>query len=68
MPKFLLARIFIILIFLLVFYYGISALKTGEVRSKGFKFNRDDDPFSYWFTVFIQLVGPVAIIYLMLTR
>jgi hypothetical protein len=68
MPRFLIARIFIILIFLLVFYYGIAALQTGEIRSRGHKFNRDEDPIGYWFTVLITLVGPVVIIYLMLTR
>jgi hypothetical protein len=68
MPRFLIARIFIILIFLLVFYYGIAALRTGKIRSRGHEFNRDEDPTGYWFTVLITLVGPVAIIYLMLTR
>jgi hypothetical protein len=68
MPRFLLTRIFIILIFLLVFYCGIAALKSGEIRSRGYKFNRDDDPIGYWFTVLITLVGPMAIIYLLLTR
>jgi hypothetical protein len=62
------ARTFIILIFLLVFYYAIAALKSGEMRSRGYKFNRDEDPIGYWFTVLITLVGPVAIIYLLLTR
>jgi hypothetical protein len=68
MPRFLIARIFIILIFLLVFYYGIAALKAGQIRSRGYKFNRDEDAIGYWFTVLITLVGPVVIIYLMLTR
>jgi hypothetical protein len=68
MPRFLIARIFIVLIFLLVFYNGISALKTGEIRSRGHKFNRDEAPVGYWFTVLITLVGPVVIIYLMITR
>jgi hypothetical protein len=68
MPRFLIARVFIILGFLLVFYYGIAALKTGEIRSRGYKFNRDEDPIGYWFTVLITLVGPAVIIYLMLTR
>jgi hypothetical protein len=68
MPRFLIARTFIILIFLLVFYYAITALKSGEIRSRGYKFNRDEDPIGYWFTVLITLVGPVAIIYLLLTR
>ena len=68
MPRFLIARIFIILIFLLVFYYAIATLKTGEIRSRGYKFNRDEGPVGYWFTVLVTLVGPVVIIYLMLTR
>ena len=68
MPRFLIARIFIILIFLLVFCCGIAALKSGEIRSRGYKFNRDENPVGYWLTVLITLVGPVAIIYLLLTR
>lgn len=68
MPRFLIPRVFTILIFLLVFYYGIAALKTGEMRSRGYKFNRGEDPIGYWFTVLITLVGPAVIIYLMLTR
>jgi succinate dehydrogenase/fumarate reductase cytochrome b subunit len=68
MPRFLIARLFIILIFLLVFYHAIAALRTGEIRSRGYKFNRDESPIGYWFTVLITLVGPVLIIYLMLTR
>ena len=68
MPRFLIAKIFIIFMFLLIFYFGIAALKSGEIRSRGHKFNRDDDPVGYWFTVLITLLGPVAIIYLLLTR
>jgi hypothetical protein len=67
MPRFLIARISIILIFLLVFYYGIAALKSGEIRSRGYKLNRDDDPIGYWCPVLVSLVGPMAIIYLLLT-
>jgi hypothetical protein len=68
MPKFLIGRIVVILLFSLVFYFGIAALKSGEIRSRGYKVNRDENPLGYWFTVLISLVGPVAIIYLMLTR
>ena len=68
MPKFLIARIVIVLGFLLVFYYGIVALKTGEIRSRGYKFNRDESPIGYWFTALVTVVGPLAMIYLMLTR
>ncbi len=68
MPRFLLARIFAILIFLLVFYFGIAGLKSGEIRSRGYKFNRNEDPIGYWSSVLIALVGPAAIIYLLLTR
>ncbi len=64
MPRFLVARIFIILIFLIIFYFGIVALRSGEIRSRGHKFSRDEDPLGYWFTVLVSLVGPVAIIYL----
>jgi hypothetical protein len=68
MPRFLIVRIIIILIFLLVFYYGIAALKSGEIRSRGYKFSRDENTIGYWFTVLVTLAGPVIIIYLMLTR
>ena len=57
-----------ILLFSLVFYFGIAGLKSGEIRSKGYKFKRDENPLGYWFTVLTSLVGPVAVIYLMLTR
>jgi hypothetical protein len=68
MPKFLIGRIVVILLFSLVFYFGIAGLKSGEIRSRGYKFNRDENPLGYWFTVLTSLVGPAAIIYLMLTR
>ena len=68
MPKFLIGRIVVILLFSLVFYFGIRGLKSGEIRSRGYKFHRDENPLGYWFTVLISLVGPVAIIYLILTR
>jgi hypothetical protein len=41
---------------------------TPLIRSKGYKFKRDEKPFGYRFTVLTSLVGPVVIIYLMLTR
>jgi len=68
MPKFLIGRIVVILLFSLVFYFGIAGLKSGEIRSKGYKFKRDENPLGYWFTVLTSLVGPAAVIYLMLTR
>ena len=68
MPRFLVAKIIIILLFLVVFYCGIAGLKSGEIRSRGYKFNRDKNPIGYWFAIVIALVGPVAIIYLLLTR
>jgi hypothetical protein len=68
MPKFLIGRMVVILLFSLVFYFGIVGLKSGEIRSRGYKFSRDENPLGYWFTVLTSLVGPVAIIYLMLTR
>ena len=68
MPKFLIGRIVVILLFSLVFYFGIVGLKSGEIRSKGYKFKRDENPLGYWFTVLTSVVGPVIIIYLMLTR
>ncbi len=68
MPKFLIGRIVVILLFSLVFFFGIAGLKSGEIRSRGYKLNRDENPLSYWFAVLTSLAGSVAIIYLMLTR
>jgi hypothetical protein len=68
MPNFLIGRIVVILLSSVIFYFGIAGLKSGEIRSRGYKFNRDENPLGYWFTVWTSLVGPIAIIYLMLTR
>ncbi len=68
MPKFFVAKAFLVLMFLIIFYLGIAGLRSGEIRSRGHKFNRDEDPLGYWFTVLVTLVGPVVIIYLLLTR
>jgi len=68
MPKFLIGRIVVVLLSLLVFYFGIAGLRSGEIRSRGYKFKQNENPFGYWFTVFTSLVGPVVIIYLVLTR
>ena len=68
MPNFLIGRIIVILLFSLVFYFGIAGLRFREIRSRGYKFKRDENPLGYWFTVLTSLVGPVVIIYLMLTR
>jgi hypothetical protein len=68
MPKFLIGRMVVILLFSLVFHFGIAGLKSGEIRARGYKFNRDENPHGYGFTVMTGLVVPVAIIYPMLTR
>ena len=68
MPKFLIGRMVVIALSSLVVYFGIIGLKSGEIRSRGYKFKRDEDPLGYWFTVLISLIGSAAIIYLMLTR
>ncbi len=68
MPQYLLARVVLISLFLLVLYFGIAGLRSGEIRSRGHKFYRDEDPLGYWFTIFVTLVGPVIIIYLLITR
>jgi len=68
MRNFLIGRIVVILLSSLILYFGIAGLKSGEIRSRGYKFNRDENPLGYWFTVLTSLVGPMAIIYLMLTR
>lgn len=67
MPKFLVAKMFVVLIFLIIFFSGIAALRSGKIRSRGRKFNRDENPIGYWFTVFVSLMGPAVIIYLLLT-
>jgi hypothetical protein len=68
MPNFLIGRIVVIILSLLIFYYGIAGLRSGEIRSRGYKFKRDEQPLGYWFTVLVNLVGPIIIIYLFLTR
>ena len=68
MPRFLIGRVVVILLSSLIFYFGIAGLKSGEIRSRGYKFKRDENPLGYWFTVLTSLMGPVAIIYFMLTR
>ena len=68
MPKFVIGRTVVILLSALVFYFGIVGLKSGEIRSRGYKFNVDENPLGYWFTVLTSLLGSAAIIYLMLTR
>jgi hypothetical protein len=68
MPKFLVAKLLVVLLFLIIFFCGIAALRSGKIRSRGRKLNRDENPIGYWFTVFVSLAGPVAIIYLLLTR
>ena len=68
MPGFFIARAIAILLFLLILYFGVSSLQSGETRSRGYKFTRDENPIGYWFTVLISLAGPIAIIYLLVTR
>ncbi len=68
MPKLLIGRTVVILLFLVVFYFGIVGLRSGEIRSRGYTFNRDENPIGYWSTILITLAGPAVIIYLMLTR
>lgn len=68
MPRFSIATIVIIFLSAVVFYFGIAGLKSGETKSRGYKFKRDENPIGYWFTILISLVGPVAITYLLLTR
>ena len=68
MPKFLIGRIVVILLSSLIFYFGIAGLKSGETRSRGYKFSRNENPLGYWFTILTSLVGSAAIIYLMVTR
>ena len=68
MPRFLIAKIVIIFLFAVVFYYGIVGPKSGEIRSRGYKFHRDENPVGYWFSILISLVGPVAIIHVLLNR
>ena len=68
MPKFLIGRLVVILLSSLIFYFGIAGLRSGEIRSRGYKFNRDENSLGYWFSIVTSLLGPAAIIYLMLAR
>jgi len=68
MSRLLSAKIVIIFLSAVVFYFGVVGLKSGEIKSRGYKFHRDENPIGYWSTVLITLVGPVAIIYILLTR
>lgn len=68
MTKFAIGRIVVIVLSSLIFYFGVVGLKSGEIRSRGYKFRRDDNFVGYWLSVLTSLLGPVAIIYLMLTR
>jgi hypothetical protein len=68
MPKFLIGRTVVILLCSLVFYFGMAGLTSGEIRSRGYKFKRDENPLGYWLTVSIHLVGPALIVFLLLTR
>jgi hypothetical protein len=68
MPKLLIGRTVVILLSAVVFYFGILGLRSGEIRSRGYKFKSDENPLGYWFTVLTSLLGSAAIIYLMLTR
>lgn len=68
MPKFSIATIALVLLLAVVFYSGITGLQSGEIKSRGYKFKRDENPVGYWFCILISLVAPVAIIYLLLTR
>jgi len=68
MPKYFIGKFIVIILSLFIFYCGIAALRAGEIRSRGHKFKRDEEPLGYWFTALVTLVGPIAIIYLFLTR
>lgn len=68
MPKLLTGRIVVVLLSSLVFYFGIAGLRSGEIRSRGYKFHRDQNPLGYWFTILTTVLGSAAIIYLMLTK
>lgn len=68
MPKYFFGRAVVVLPFSIVFCYGVAGLRSGKIRSRGHLFDRDDTPLGYWFAVIISLVGPIVIIYLVLTR
>lgn len=68
MPTYFFGRAVVVLLFSIVFCYGLAALRSGQTRSRGYLLKRDDNPLGYWFAVIISLVGPIVIIYLMLTR
>jgi len=68
MQRYLLAKLLISLIFLFVFYCGVAALRSGKIRWRGRQFDSAEDPFGYWLTVIVTLVGPAVVLYLLLTR
>ena len=68
MPKYFIGTVIVIVLSLFIFFCGIAALRVGEIRSRGHKFKRDEEPLGYWFTALVTLVGPIAIIYLFLTK
>ncbi len=68
MHKYLAAKIFLVFIFLAIFCSGIAALRSGKIRSRGHRFDRDEDPVGYWLTVIVTLAGPIVIVYLLFTR
>ena len=68
MHRFLPGRMIVVLLSCLIFYFGIAGLKSGEIRSRGYKFKREESPFGYWGIILITLAGSLATIYLMLTR
>ncbi len=68
MPNLLVGRIVVIILCLIVFWFGLAGLRSGETRSRGHKFNRDENPMGYWFAELVSLGAPIIIIYLILTR
>ena len=68
MSRLQIAKMVVIFLFAVVFYCGLRGLRSGEIRSRGYKFHREKNPLGYWSTMLITLLGPVVIIYLLLTR
>jgi hypothetical protein len=68
MPTHVFGRAVVVLLFAIVFCYGLASLRSGQTRSRGHLFTRDDNPLGYWISVIVSLVGPIVIIYLVLTR
>jgi hypothetical protein len=68
MPTYLFGRAVIVVLCAILFGCGLASLRSGETRSRGRRFTRDENPLGYWLSVILSLVAPPVITYLVLTR